>query len=76
VEQMMVSFQFQDRVQQILDQITQSMGAACARLAQGHRPDSAEWHALLSAGYTTEEQRSGHVEAGTAKPDASSATFF
>lgn len=76
VEQMMVSFQFQDRVQQILDQITQSMGAACARLAQGHRPDSAEWHALLSAGYTTEEQRSGHVESGTAKPDASSATFF
>jgi len=76
VEQMMISFQFQDRVQQILDQITQSMGAACARLAQGHRPDSEEWHALLSAGYTTEEQRSGHVELGAAKPDASSATFF
>jgi hypothetical protein len=52
------------------------MGAACARLAQGHRPDSEEWHALLSAGYTTEEQRSGHVELGAAKPDASSATFF
>ena len=76
VEQMMISFQFQDRVQQILDQITQSMGAACARLAQGHRPDSEEWHALLSAGYTTEEQRSGQVELGAAKPDASSATFF
>ena len=76
VEQMMISFQFQDRVQQILDQITQSMGAASERLAQGHRPDPDEWQALLSAGYTTEEQRSGQAGSNLAKAEASSATFF
>ena len=76
VEQMMISFQFQDRVQQILDQITQSMGSACERLAQGDRPDPDEWHALLSAGYTTEEQRSGQTGSGVAKADDNSATFF
>lgn len=76
VEQMMISFQFQDRVQQILDQITQSMGSARERLAQGDRPDPDEWHALLSAGYTTEEQRSGQTGSGVAKADDNSATFF
>jgi methyl-accepting chemotaxis protein len=78
IEQMMVSFQFQDRVQQILDQITQSMGTASARLGeaagQGSLPDAQEWNALLSAGYTTNEQRSGR--GGPAKQDSSSATFF
>ena len=78
VEQMMVAFQFQDRVQQILDQITQSMSTASARLGeaagQGNLPDAQEWNALLSAGYTTDEQRSGRGSA--AKQESSSATFF
>ena len=78
VEQMMVSFQFQDRVQQILDQITQSMSTASARLGeaagQDNLPDAQEWNALLSAGYTTDEQRAGRGSA--AKQESSSATFF
>lgn len=61
VEQMMISFQFQDRVQQILDQVRRSMSDAAqvllAAAIEGRVPDAAEWSALLSAGYTTDEQR-------------------
>ena len=62
VEQLMVAFQFQDRVCQILEQVRDSMGKASGRLqsalADGHVPDAQEWMSLLSAGYTTREQRS------------------
>lgn len=61
VEQLMVAFQFQDRVSQILDQVGASIHTATQRLqaalADGRAPDPAEWQALLSAGYTTAEQR-------------------
>ena len=61
VEQLMVAFQFQDRVSQILDQVSASIHTATQRLqaamADGHAPDPGEWQALLSAGYTTAEQR-------------------
>lgn len=75
VEQLMVAFQFQDRVQQILDQVGRSMTQAAARLhqaaAEGRAPDAAEWQALVSEGYTTQEQR-----AGGAAPASSETTFF
>ena len=82
VEQLMIAFQFQDRVHQILDQVRQSMGEAAQRLqaavATGHIPDPAEWEALLTAGYTTDEQRT--VSAGGASAPAASGgsetTFF
>lgn len=80
VEQMMVAFQFQDRVQQILDQIAQSMEAVTDRLhegtAQGNVPGLQEWDALLSEGYTTDEQRTGLLLGSTVQPQAASATFF
>ena len=80
VEQMMVAFQFQDRVQQILDQIAQSMQAVTERLhektAQGDLPDLQAWDALLSDGYTTDEQRSGVLPGNAAPPQTASATFF
>lgn len=82
VEQLMVAFQFQDRVHQILDQVRQSMQEATQRLqaaaATGHMPDPAEWEALLTAGYTTAEQRSA-TASGTPSAAASSSsetTFF
>ncbi len=60
VQQLMLAFQFQDRVHQILDQVNSSIGSAVVRLqaalAEGRVPDAAEWDALLSAGYTTNEQ--------------------
>lgn len=77
VEQLMVSFQFQDRVHQILDQIALSMESAGDRLLQGvqtrQMPTTQEWDTLLSEGYTTLEQhQGGQVSA----PQSSSATFF
>jgi len=61
VEQLMVAFQFHDRVHQIVDQVNASIGAAVRRLqqalAEGRPPSADEWQALLSAGYTTDEQR-------------------
>ena len=82
VEQLMMAFQFQDRVHQILDQVRQSMGEAAQRLQaaveSGRVPDAAEWEALLTAGYTTDEQRS--ATAGGFSPAAASSssetTFF
>ena len=65
VQSLMLAFQFQDRVHQIIDQVSGSIHGAMARLqaglAAGRAPDAAEWAALLSAGYTTLEQ---HAVAG------------
>lgn len=73
VEQLMVSFQFQDRVQQIMAQLGQSIDSAMTRLQlalqEGEAPGAAEWTALLSAGYTTDEQR----RVGSAGPAATPA---
>ena len=81
VEQLMVAFQFQDRVHQIMDQVNQSIASAVACLQQslleGRAPDAAIWSELLSAGYTTDEQRSalgGTASAGSAS--SSDTTFF
>ncbi len=81
VEQLMIAFQFQDRVNQILDQVCASIGTAAQRLRdavdQGRVPDAAEWQALISAGYTTAEQRAVATAAGgTPSASASSATTF
>jgi len=61
VEQVLIAFQFQDRVHQILDQLRDSMQAATASLEQsladGQMPDADAWQAVLSTGYTTAEQR-------------------
>ncbi|MGI9216198.1 MAG: methyl-accepting chemotaxis protein [Hydrogenophaga sp.] len=80
VEQLMVAFQFQDRVHQILDQVRQSMAQAAERLqaslAEGRVPDAAEWEALLTAGYTTDEQRSAGGAAPASAGSSSETTFF
>lgn len=61
VEQLLVAFQFQDRVHQILDQLRASMTQAGAGLQQaaasGEVPPADAWQALLAGGYTTAEQR-------------------
>ena len=71
VEQLILAFQFQDRVNQILDQVSGSISSAMARLrgalADGRAPGAAEWQALLSAGYTTVEQ---HASAPRGAPAA------
>jgi len=82
VEQLMIAFQFQDRVSQILDQVGASIHTATQRLqtamADGHVPAPGEWQALLSAGYTTAEQRAIASPDTQASASAASAgtTFF
>jgi methyl-accepting chemotaxis protein len=81
VEQLMVAFQFQDRVHQIMDQVGDSIRSAMASLQQtlptGKAPDAAEWQALLSAGYTTDEQRAAATgEAPVRSAQATSDTTF
>jgi len=82
VEQLMIAFQFQDRVHQIMDQVNSSISSAVARLQQslkdGAAPDADEWTALLSAGYTTDEQRfaSDHGSQNAAAPSSNDTTFF
>lgn len=86
VEQLMVAFQFQDRVQQILEQLGSSIQGAVSTLQQtlpqGQAPARESWQALLSAGYTTDEQRAvGQAPAAAAArparaPAASTETTF
>ncbi len=81
VEQLMVAFQFQDRVHQIVDQVNTSIHSAVACLAQalpaGQQPTAADWQALLSAGYTTDEQRAvGSAQLATPGAAAATETTF
>lgn len=77
VEQLIEALQFQDRVNQILDQLRQSMSSASSALGQaldkGEPPDAGQWQALLSAGYTTREQR---AVSGQARAASTETEFF
>jgi methyl-accepting chemotaxis protein len=79
VEQLIESLQFQDRVNQILDQLRGSMHQASAVLGQavheGRLPDPVQWQALLSEGYTTREQRQVNGRAA-ANANATQDTVF
>lgn len=85
VEQLLMAFQFQDRVHQILDQLRTSMTEASAALhgtvSAGAAPDAQAWQAVLTAGYTTAEQRAVTHTRPTSAARASAAsppetTFF
>jgi methyl-accepting chemotaxis protein len=77
LEQVIESLQFQDRVHQILDQLRRSMPAAAEALgealARGRAPERDAWQALLSAGYTTHEQR---AVSGQAAATSTATVFF
>jgi methyl-accepting chemotaxis protein len=81
IEQLMVVFQFQDRVQQIVEQVNQSIAAATERIdlatKSGKPVNKDEWAALLRQGYSTDEQHAVHADARV-KPSAqaSELTFF
>lgn len=84
VEQMMVAFQFQDRVQQIMEQVNrsieQAIGQVDVALREGQRVDRVQWQAMLQQGYTTDEQRAAHTsgkpEGSRSTQQASELTFF
>lgn len=77
---MLVSLQFQDRVNQILSHVQHYMdemhadatGADVARAAQ----DMSAWLAEMQDSYTTTEQRVNHVGARAAIPGAAPITYF
>ena len=75
----MVAFQFQDRVQQIVEQVVASIASACAELrtglASGRLPEAESWSVLLHAGYSTDEQRAVASQTDAAPADRST-TFF
>jgi methyl-accepting chemotaxis protein len=81
VENSLIEFQFQDRVSQILAQITQAMteygsAAGLAMDAPSGMHASNDHLASMARSYTTEEQRRIHsgLDAETVRPQA--ATFF
>jgi methyl-accepting chemotaxis protein len=80
VEQLMIAFQFQDRVHQILDQVRNSMAQAAERLqgalAEGRVPEAGEWEALLTAGYSTDEQRRAGTGGAAGSAGSSTETTF
>ncbi|RPH44665.1 MAG: hypothetical protein EHM87_09515 [Burkholderiales bacterium] len=83
VEAMMVAFQFQDRVSQIIDQVLQAVDGISTHVEQAARtrrlPSDADWQRTLTAGYSTEEQQTNHAQdaAGAKSPaPASEVTFF
>lgn len=82
VQQMMVAFQFQDRVQQILSQVDASIADSVQHLQaawlQGVAPSAQEWGARLARGYTTLEQHHA-TQAERVRPQSAAApetTFF
>jgi methyl-accepting chemotaxis protein len=81
VQQLLIAFQFQDRVHQIMDQLRASMTAAVDSLSsdlrQGRVPNTEAWQALLGAGYTTAEQRAvSRGQPASVAPQASTETVF
>lgn len=60
VQQLMVAFQFQDRVQQIMDQVGKSMVRGTERFKEvtlGRSiPSPEEWQRILAEGFSTSEQ--------------------
>ncbi|CAN5706991.1 methyl-accepting chemotaxis protein [soil metagenome] len=81
VQRLLIAFQFQDRVDQILCQVCSSITQASEHLldaiAQGRAPDAVAWTALLNTGYTTSEQSDIAIgKTGGATPTASAETLF
>jgi len=83
VESLMVAFQFQDRVNQIIDQVVQAVegiGSQVEQAARTHRlPSAQDWQETLTRGYSTEEQQHNHASRGAptaATTQASEVTFF
>jgi methyl-accepting chemotaxis protein len=83
VESLMVAFQFQDRVNQIIDQVINAFDGIAAHLeesARTHRmPEQEDWHRTLTSGYSTVEQATNHganAVSAKASAQASEVTFF
>jgi len=86
IAQVLTDLQFQDRVSQMLAQVTLNQGELLSEInryaaARGQHEevayaDISAWVASMVAQYTTDEQRSNHVGDKKHKADESELTFF
>lgn len=86
VAQVLVNMQFEDRVNQILNQVREDMGQLAGLFelrsterANGQVPepvDTKQWLASMAANYTTQEQLENHHGGQGSAPQASGVTFF
>jgi methyl-accepting chemotaxis protein len=78
IQLLIVDLQFQDRMSQILQQVTKDMEKLETKLkAEGatFSPDVAAWLAEMKTTYATAEQRNNH-DGGAAQSNSDSITFF
>jgi methyl-accepting chemotaxis protein len=79
INDVLVSFQFQDRVTQILQALRgniTSLENEILNISNGQAIDSEAYLAAMHKSYTTFEQRSNHVDASSGEDDADDVTFF
>ena len=75
IEELIVSLQFQDRVNQVISVVDQDMTLLRDTLdADARVPSPDEWLRDLQARYTMREQRQSHRATTSADPDAATAT--
>ncbi|WP_085315932.1 methyl-accepting chemotaxis protein [Derxia lacustris] len=76
MENLLVHFQFQDRVSQMLANVGDDIDRLATAVHAGEpRPDVNQWLARLEGGYTTIEQRANH-SGNTAAADGGGVDFF
>jgi len=74
IEELIVSLQFQDRVNQVISVVDQDMALLRETLDTGARvPSPDEWLRALQARYTMREQRQSHRATTSTEPDAATA---
>jgi len=74
IEELIVSLQFQDRVNQVISVVDQDMALLRETLDTGARvPSPDEWLRALQARYTMREQRQSHRATASTEPDAATA---
>jgi methyl-accepting chemotaxis protein len=75
IEELIVSLQFQDRVNQVISVVDQDMALLRETLASDARlPSPDEWLRALQSRYTMREQRRSHRTTTSAEPDAAPAS--
>lgn len=78
IEQVLVSLQFQDRVRQIMEQVTKDMQAYIECRASGEPIDTKRWLESIEKTFTTLEQVATHRQTSSQQlgPEESELTFF
>lgn len=76
IEHMVVEFQFQDRVSQILAQAADTLEQLDSLIKSSELPGMEDWQAHMKKGYTMAEQHHAHDSKRMHANDAADMTFF